>query len=378
MISTNDKQLLVYNLPNLELKRSLKLQCGLNKSLLVDNFAVMKDVDSIACSCSDKSIRVFNYSTGKLITTDWPHSGLIVGLEVYDNKLRADGVTDSSEITKNIISLSNDGCIFIWELKFPKDYDTDSIHGDSMLSLVDFEGDHKKATKKKSLMVIPKVQRKIVKSKSVSNMRHNSSSVNDSLTLKSRSINIDRRTKSGAINLNSLKANVNNASGSLFLKPKVSLPSSRLVSNDPPRTNKQTTTFSKASYSKRETSIGQKPKVSSNYASRSTTMKRATAKGVSQSTISSDKSEDDSNSIEDLLSSLGTLREKLKNGAFVSNNFENLKLLRQELDLTQKDLDAKGEFEEKFSDSLPIKHEFMRSLLENYSDELVNMVKRKL
>lgn len=57
----------------------------------------------IATSCTDKSIYIFDYQTGECLATTSGHSEIVTGL-----KFSQDG--------RHLISISGDGCIFIWKL----------------------------------------------------------------------------------------------------------------------------------------------------------------------------------------------------------------------------------------------------------------------
>ncbi|XP_046912235.2 WD repeat domain 62 isoform X2 [Dermatophagoides farinae] len=57
----------------------------------------------IATSCTDKSIYIYDYQTGECLATTSGHSEIVTGL-----KFSLDG--------RNLISVSGDGCIFIWRL----------------------------------------------------------------------------------------------------------------------------------------------------------------------------------------------------------------------------------------------------------------------
>lgn len=100
IVSTMDKQLTVFNLNTLESTRSLKLLDEDNDTLLVDNI-VVTGPNQIVCSCSDKSIRIFNYLTGRQLCVNWGHSEPIKFLLHSGDHL---------------ITLSNTGCLFSWSL----------------------------------------------------------------------------------------------------------------------------------------------------------------------------------------------------------------------------------------------------------------------
>ncbi|XP_064484306.1 mitogen-activated protein kinase-binding protein 1-like isoform X3 [Ornithodoros turicata] len=57
----------------------------------------------LATSCTDKSLYVYEYSTGECVASMFGHSELVTGLKF-------------SEDGKHLISVSGDGCIFVWRL----------------------------------------------------------------------------------------------------------------------------------------------------------------------------------------------------------------------------------------------------------------------
>ncbi|KAK6465579.1 WD40-repeat-containing domain protein [Scheffersomyces coipomensis] len=102
IVSLNDRTLQIFDISDsYDLKGNLKFTNGKsNESLLVENFINYKN--SIIVSSSDKSLRVFNYATGKPISVAWGHSDTILSLELTNNN--------------ELISIGNDGCLFIWTL----------------------------------------------------------------------------------------------------------------------------------------------------------------------------------------------------------------------------------------------------------------------
>ncbi|CAG2170479.1 unnamed protein product [Oppiella nova] len=57
----------------------------------------------IATSCTDKSLYIYDYQTGECLAATSGHSELVTGLKFSQNG-------------KNLISVSGDGCVFIWKL----------------------------------------------------------------------------------------------------------------------------------------------------------------------------------------------------------------------------------------------------------------------
>lgn len=101
IVSTNDKNLLIYNIPeSFELVRTLKLwNERINESLLIENFVVLNQL--IVVSSSDKSLRTFNYQLGKPIAVYWGHLDTILSLILKSDDL---------------LSIGMDGCLFNWNI----------------------------------------------------------------------------------------------------------------------------------------------------------------------------------------------------------------------------------------------------------------------
>jgi hypothetical protein len=102
IVSMNDKSLQVYKVnENYELSRSFKLANEkINENLLVENFLINKNY--FIASSSDKSLRVFNYLTGRLVSVAWGHLDTILSLTL--NSLG------------ELLSIGSDGCIFKWTI----------------------------------------------------------------------------------------------------------------------------------------------------------------------------------------------------------------------------------------------------------------------
>ncbi|CUM63394.1 uncharacterized protein PRCAT00000968001 [Priceomyces carsonii] len=102
VVSTNDKNILIYKInEGLEYKRSLKLTSEkANDTLLVEHFVLYNGL--IVLSASDKSLRIFDFNNGNLMSTVWGH------LESILNLIRLP--------ENNIVSISADGCMFKWSL----------------------------------------------------------------------------------------------------------------------------------------------------------------------------------------------------------------------------------------------------------------------
>ncbi|CEP24629.1 unnamed protein product [Cyberlindnera jadinii] len=103
LVFTMDKQLTVFNLHTVESIRNMKLCDENGDSLLIDS-AIVTHANQIVCSCSDKSIRIFNYITGRQLSVSWGHSEATKFLVYFSDHL---------------ITLSNSGCLFSWALTEP-------------------------------------------------------------------------------------------------------------------------------------------------------------------------------------------------------------------------------------------------------------------
>lgn len=115
IVSTNDRCLLIYSTTdNYELVRTLKLFDDKNESLAVENFAVHGNV--IAVSSADRSLRLFHFHLGKPMSVFWGHLEPIVSLTF-------------TEDSKGLVSMSLDGCLFEWNLK------PSEVPGEESLSL---------------------------------------------------------------------------------------------------------------------------------------------------------------------------------------------------------------------------------------------------
>lgn len=103
VVSTNDKNLLIYNNDDgFDFQRSIKLYNDkTNESLLIENFVVHGNI--LIISSSDKSIRAFNFNSGKPLSVCWGHLDSILHLFMNDDK-------------DQVYSIGSDGCLFKWNL----------------------------------------------------------------------------------------------------------------------------------------------------------------------------------------------------------------------------------------------------------------------
>ncbi|CAK9441687.1 uncharacterized protein LODBEIA_P55550 [Lodderomyces beijingensis] len=110
VVSTADKQILIFDIASFELKRSLKLiNEKLNESLMVASFVKYRHL--LIVWSNDKSIRSFNYVTGRPVGVTWGHSDSLLGL-----LLRVQEDDAEAEAQAELISISNDGCLFSWSI----------------------------------------------------------------------------------------------------------------------------------------------------------------------------------------------------------------------------------------------------------------------
>lgn len=342
VVSTNDKLVSVYNLKTLELQRNLKLYNELNSSLLLENFVILSDLDLILCTCSDKSIRTFSYSTGKLLTINWGHSGLIIGLQLGKD----DGSQPDAKNTKNLISISNDGCLFRWKLGSDKEV---SNFGDVTLKLEKLSLKSNGPILDEAKLLNSKVQRKVVKSKSVSNMRlHKSQSTT---VLKTRPLNIDRGTKSPDAKKSSISVLSNDSHSSRSTSSLSSTRSKVLSSFTSIRGSKSEKRLSPLAA---DSPTQERPTLS--LLERSTPKNGNRAGSVRQKTSTS-------SIVDDLVNSLRVFRNLHKSDALTDTEMQ---LVRHELFLTQK---LFGDSEETNTNA---------NLLETYSEELIKLVQKKL
>lgn len=99
-ISSIDKQMVIYDTKSLDTIKTFKVHDLEMESLLVDNISITSQ-GYLLCSCSDKTVRVFNYNAMKQLAANWGHSEPIKSLVLYDC---------------HVITLSSNGCLFKWTL----------------------------------------------------------------------------------------------------------------------------------------------------------------------------------------------------------------------------------------------------------------------
>lgn len=118
IISTNDKQILIYNLQSFGLERMLRLCNEQNDPILVNKFLVNSTGEEIICSSSaDKSLRCYNFNSGKLFKEYFCHANTLIGVIQTQNG--------------NLLSISSNGCVFYWsQQKNLRNENKNSFHYD--------------------------------------------------------------------------------------------------------------------------------------------------------------------------------------------------------------------------------------------------------
>ncbi len=145
IITTNDKQIHTFSFPEGNLITSFKSIDENGELLTLDHIIVTQLFDNgsyyLVGAGNDKSIRVYDYKTGSLISSCWGHSGTICGLieiEVPNDESDVDSSARSDldsntlmvdeNISKTFITSDSSGCIFLWEFSL-----SDNIYNDPIL-----------------------------------------------------------------------------------------------------------------------------------------------------------------------------------------------------------------------------------------------------
>ncbi|KAI0460983.1 hypothetical protein LJB42_001312 [Komagataella kurtzmanii] len=107
-VSTNDRNVVIFNLHSFEVFKTLKLHSALNNdSLLIEKFFVAQQDDTkllVTCSSTDKSISIFTLS-GDLLNSHWAHGDAVVSMTRLQDSL-------------HFCTISGNGCCFFWSLSF--------------------------------------------------------------------------------------------------------------------------------------------------------------------------------------------------------------------------------------------------------------------
>lgn len=101
LTACQDRQIRMYDLDSGKLISSYKGSLSDDGTLI--KIAMDPSGLYFATSCTDKSLNLFDYKTGECVATAFGHSEVITGLKFSQNG-------------RNLISVSGDGCIFVWKL----------------------------------------------------------------------------------------------------------------------------------------------------------------------------------------------------------------------------------------------------------------------
>lgn len=304
LVSCNDKQIQIFDLGTFKPTRTFKFTNESGNSLLAEHFVVIPDLDIIVCSCSDKSFRSFTYSSGLPLTTNWGHAGLVVGMELArKNNGRCE-----------ILTISNDGCLFLWNLhseKAPVSEDPVTTTSENL--------------------VLSKVQRKIIKSDT------------NTLPIQKKKAFIRSLINSPAASIQSRTSLPISRSVSMSrnqLSRSVLVSSSRNLSDKPLQNHRNSASVSLDKSSVHDT------------LARSNSLKLSRKQPVAKPV---------NGMIDDLILSLQTIRSVHKTRRISP---EKMQTIQKELILTQKAFQSSQDTTTK--------------LLENYSEELIKIIQQKM
>ncbi|KAF7656796.1 hypothetical protein LDENG_00035940, partial [Lucifuga dentata] len=100
-VGCQDRSIRIFNISSGKQKKVYKGSLSEDGSLL--RVQIDPSGQYVATSCSDKNISIFDFYTGEFVTTMFGHSEIITGMKFTND-------------CKRLISVSGDGCIFIWRL----------------------------------------------------------------------------------------------------------------------------------------------------------------------------------------------------------------------------------------------------------------------
>ncbi|ANZ77511.1 BA75_05129T0 [Komagataella pastoris] len=107
-VSTNDRNIMIFNLDSFEVFKTFKLHSALNNdSLSVEKFFVAQQDDTkllVTCSSTDKSISIFTLN-GDLLNSHWAHGDAVVSMTRLQD-------------SQQFCTISGNGCCFLWSLSF--------------------------------------------------------------------------------------------------------------------------------------------------------------------------------------------------------------------------------------------------------------------
>lgn len=99
-VSTSDKSIIVYDLLTFDQKRIIKPYNDKTSDTINAEDFVLLSKNLIAVACSDRSLRLYNSTSGRHLAVGWGHSESILSL---------------LKIPGSILSLGSDGCLFEWK-----------------------------------------------------------------------------------------------------------------------------------------------------------------------------------------------------------------------------------------------------------------------
>lgn len=107
VVSRSDKTIQIFDKRSNTPSRVLRLVDEQNDGILINDFYVNAQSDQILCSSSlDKTIRCFNYTTGKCINQYYAHSDPVIGMTTVAGKF---------------VTVTGNGCLFAWEMRSSED-----------------------------------------------------------------------------------------------------------------------------------------------------------------------------------------------------------------------------------------------------------------
>ncbi|ODV95779.1 hypothetical protein PACTADRAFT_49230 [Pachysolen tannophilus NRRL Y-2460] len=344
VISTNDKNLTIYKVSekSIDKNRVVKLMDENQNSLLVENFLV--DNDLIYVASADKSLRCFNFLTGKQICCNWGHSDLIRGLFKLEKDV--------------LLSVGKDGCMFSWKLETDQENKpTDDVSGYAEIETT-LPASFQKVTRK----IVPATQ--AIPTSSLKSAPSSRSSASFSPSSRSRSPIARKPCYSPSTSPTRSRAKF----------PRVSSVSSQVIAN------------ANTNHSEKNSPSAGKSGMSASTFARLTTVKSPlkeasikNAPDLSQKEILGDSNDEkDKFHIKVLLSMLHDLQDLLRQKENQELSDENKKLLDLELGACLKLLHEKNDESNKENFTRKEDWHNHEELLERYSDKLVDLLKVKL
>lgn len=112
IVICSDKQVYIYRTDKCELVRNYKCANSRGDGLSVTRLALGKfqyggvKKDILVGTCTDKSVRLFDHTTGGLLASEWGHSDGVSGLILRN----------PTPVSAEIVTSGADGCLFVWKL----------------------------------------------------------------------------------------------------------------------------------------------------------------------------------------------------------------------------------------------------------------------